>query len=208
MEWWRKVLVLPVKRALVAVAARVRSRKDGSGILKLHNDVQTCEYQDVQVMWEILQQSEMISSHNSNNTNIFKGEIRWTILGHTRPLDGEPEDRIVQAGSSGCPELGLGHPKLDFPVERQVFLVFLDPNALRAGFFMRKLVFHHPLLVLKLSPPEFEIFLWKAYGWIWIDSPFHLGAANLLFLTLVLGAQKLAQEGPELDSNLIYPVLR
>ncbi|OAY70805.1 hypothetical protein ACMD2_27241 [Ananas comosus] len=74
MEWWRKVLVLPVKRALVAVAARVRSRKDGSGILKLHNDVQTCEYQDVQVMWEILQQSEMISSHSSNNTNIFKGK--------------------------------------------------------------------------------------------------------------------------------------
>lgn len=31
----------------------------GGGILKLRNDVQTCGYQDVQVMWEILRRSEM-----------------------------------------------------------------------------------------------------------------------------------------------------
>ncbi|KAJ6414562.1 hypothetical protein OIU84_003540 [Salix udensis] len=28
------------------------------GLLKLHNDVQTCGYEDVQVMWEILRRSE------------------------------------------------------------------------------------------------------------------------------------------------------
>ncbi|XP_020103499.1 uncharacterized protein LOC109720655 [Ananas comosus] len=55
MVWsWQKKVVFPVKRAWVAVAGRVRSRKDGSGILKLHNDVQTCGYEDVQVMWEML----------------------------------------------------------------------------------------------------------------------------------------------------------
>jgi hypothetical protein len=30
----------------------------GAGLLKLHNDVQTCGYQDVQVMWEMLRRSE------------------------------------------------------------------------------------------------------------------------------------------------------
>ena len=30
----------------------------GAGLLKLHNDVQTCGYEDVQVMWEILRRSE------------------------------------------------------------------------------------------------------------------------------------------------------
>lgn len=30
----------------------------GAGLLKLHDDVQTCEYEDVQVMWEMLQRTE------------------------------------------------------------------------------------------------------------------------------------------------------
>jgi hypothetical protein len=30
----------------------------GAGLLELHNDVQTCGYEDVQVMWEILRRSE------------------------------------------------------------------------------------------------------------------------------------------------------
>ncbi|XP_008801551.2 uncharacterized protein LOC103715639 [Phoenix dactylifera] len=57
MEWWHRVVV-PVKRALIALAARIRPRKDGGGILKLHNDVQSCGYRDVEVMWELLQRSE------------------------------------------------------------------------------------------------------------------------------------------------------
>ncbi|KAG2569441.1 uncharacterized protein LOC120680467 [Panicum virgatum] len=60
MEWWQKAAVVPVKRAWIVVAARLRRKKDdGRGALvKLHDDIQTCAYEDVQVMWEMLQRSE------------------------------------------------------------------------------------------------------------------------------------------------------
>ncbi|CAL9771378.1 unnamed protein product [Musa acuminata subsp. burmannicoides] len=76
MDWWQRMVVLPAKRALVAVAARVRTRKAGKTLslsltscnlafigagrgmpVKLRNEVQTCGYEDVQVMWEMLQRS-------------------------------------------------------------------------------------------------------------------------------------------------------
>ncbi|XP_031257857.1 uncharacterized protein LOC116115875 [Pistacia vera] len=57
MELWHK-MIFPVKRVWVAVSSRVKARKNGAGLLKLHDDVQTCEYQDVQVMWEMLRRSE------------------------------------------------------------------------------------------------------------------------------------------------------
>ncbi|KAG8043064.1 hypothetical protein GUJ93_ZPchr0458g22371 [Zizania palustris] len=56
MVWWREKVVVPARRAWAAVSTRVRARNTGSGgsILKLHEDVQTCGYKDVQVMFEIL----------------------------------------------------------------------------------------------------------------------------------------------------------
>ncbi|XP_040379354.1 uncharacterized protein LOC107304034 [Oryza brachyantha] len=56
MAWWRAKVVFPARRAWAAVSTRVRARKTDSGgsILKLHEDVQTCGYKDVQVMFEIL----------------------------------------------------------------------------------------------------------------------------------------------------------
>ncbi|KAJ1260202.1 hypothetical protein BS78_10G214300 [Paspalum vaginatum] len=55
MAWWRARVVAPVRRAWLAVAAaRARVRKGECGILSLHEDVQTCGYQDVQVMWDML----------------------------------------------------------------------------------------------------------------------------------------------------------
>ncbi|XP_039845425.1 uncharacterized protein LOC120704942 [Panicum virgatum] len=55
MAWWRARVVAPVRRAWLAVAAaRARVRKGECGILNLHQDVQTCGYQDVQVMWNML----------------------------------------------------------------------------------------------------------------------------------------------------------
>ncbi|EXC14087.1 hypothetical protein L484_004412 [Morus notabilis] len=40
----------------------------GAGLLKLHDDVQMCGYQDVQVMWEMLQRSESeLNGHNHEN---------------------------------------------------------------------------------------------------------------------------------------------
>ncbi|KAF9686299.1 hypothetical protein SADUNF_Sadunf03G0144400 [Salix dunnii] len=51
-------MIFPVRRVWLGVSARLRTRKNGAGLLKLHNDVQTCGYEDVQVMWEILRRSE------------------------------------------------------------------------------------------------------------------------------------------------------
>lgn len=39
----------------------------GAGLLKLHDDVQTCGYQDVQVMWEMLRRSEKDHLTAANN---------------------------------------------------------------------------------------------------------------------------------------------
>uniref|UniRef100_A0A0A9DDR6 Uncharacterized protein n=1 Tax=Arundo donax TaxID=35708 RepID=A0A0A9DDR6_ARUDO len=55
VAWWRRKVVPRARRAWAAVAGRLRVRKAGSGgILKLHEDVQTCGYKDVQVMFDML----------------------------------------------------------------------------------------------------------------------------------------------------------
>ncbi|KAJ1267881.1 hypothetical protein BS78_07G092800 [Paspalum vaginatum] len=55
VAWWRRKVVPRARRAWAAVAARLRTRKPGKGgILKLHDDVQTCGYKDVQVMFDML----------------------------------------------------------------------------------------------------------------------------------------------------------
>ncbi|XP_062184456.1 uncharacterized protein LOC133888287 [Phragmites australis] len=66
MAWWRKKVVFPARRAWAAVSTRVRARNTGNGgsILKLHEDVQTCGYKDVQVMFEILTTELEVSSHS------------------------------------------------------------------------------------------------------------------------------------------------
>ncbi|CAN6706744.1 unnamed protein product [Malus baccata var. baccata] len=53
MDFWDKI-IFPVRRVWLAVSTRVKDRKNGDGLLKLHDDVQTCGYQDVQVMWQML----------------------------------------------------------------------------------------------------------------------------------------------------------
>ncbi|CAL5023668.1 unnamed protein product [Urochloa decumbens] len=60
MAWWRARVVAPARRAwLAVVAGRLRGRNKGraaerAGIVDLHRDVQTCGYNDVQVMWDML----------------------------------------------------------------------------------------------------------------------------------------------------------
>ncbi|XP_022723582.1 uncharacterized protein LOC111280444 [Durio zibethinus] len=65
MDLWHK-MIFPVRRVWFAVSSRVKARKNGEGLLKLHDDVQTCGYQDVQVMWEMLRrsESELIAANN------------------------------------------------------------------------------------------------------------------------------------------------
>ncbi|PWA34860.1 hypothetical protein CTI12_AA468130 [Artemisia annua] len=57
MNWWQN-MVVPIRRVWLAVAGRVKPRDNGSGLLKLHDDVQTCGYEDVQVMYEMLRITE------------------------------------------------------------------------------------------------------------------------------------------------------
>ncbi|CAA6671107.1 unnamed protein product [Spirodela intermedia] len=77
MDWWQKV-VFPVKRVWIVVAARVKvSRKTGPAILKLHDDVQTCGYEDVQVMWEMLR-TEMEISHAAQRKRSFWKLFLWS----------------------------------------------------------------------------------------------------------------------------------
>ncbi|KAF7096289.1 hypothetical protein CFC21_098258 [Triticum aestivum] len=67
MACWRKKVVFRARRAWAAVSGRLlRGSKSGSGgILKLHEDVQTCGYQDVQVMFDMLT-SELEAAHARN----------------------------------------------------------------------------------------------------------------------------------------------
>ncbi|KAM7471605.1 hypothetical protein LguiA_009788 [Lonicera macranthoides] len=83
VDWWQK-MVFPVRRVFVAAAAaaaRVKSRKNGAGLLKLHNDIETCGYEDVQVMWEMLRrtESELTSCRPKRKQRLFgrfsKGRI-------------------------------------------------------------------------------------------------------------------------------------
>ncbi|XP_022983947.1 uncharacterized protein LOC111482415 [Cucurbita maxima] len=65
MGFWRQI-IFPVRRVWLAVYGRLKARKNDEGLLKLHDDVETCGYQDVKVMWEILKQSEaeLINHHH------------------------------------------------------------------------------------------------------------------------------------------------
>lgn len=43
------------------------SPSTGAGLLKLRDDIQTCGYEDVQVMWEMLRrtETELMPTHNN-----------------------------------------------------------------------------------------------------------------------------------------------
>ncbi|KAJ4701639.1 Elongation factor 4 [Melia azedarach] len=52
---WDK-MVFPIRRVWDGVALRLGIRK--TGLLRLRRDVRSCEYRDVQVMWEMLNRNE------------------------------------------------------------------------------------------------------------------------------------------------------
>ncbi|KAL1812655.1 hypothetical protein DCAR_0624904 [Daucus carota subsp. sativus] len=83
MSLWKK-MVCPVRKLLFAVAACVKPRKDGASLLKLHNDIQTCGYQDIQVMWEMIRRSELelISQSSKKKQRSFWRFFVWR--NHTR----------------------------------------------------------------------------------------------------------------------------
>ena len=53
----------------------------GAGLLKLEDDVQTCEYQDIQVMWEMLRRTESggpIDNHHEREHQPFWRIFEWS----------------------------------------------------------------------------------------------------------------------------------
>ncbi|XXG51581.1 hypothetical protein AAC387_Pa03g0113 [Persea americana] len=80
MEWWQKI-VFPMRRVWVAVAAKAKARKNGGGLLKLHDDVQTCGYEDIQVMWEMLRRSETELSHTHKHKAPICRLFVWSSRG-------------------------------------------------------------------------------------------------------------------------------
>ncbi|KAI3684380.1 hypothetical protein L6452_33603 [Arctium lappa] len=78
MNWLQKV-VFPVRRVWIAVASRVKSRNHDGGLLKLHDDIQTCGYQDVQVMWEMLHRTELELTSSSSRRK-RKPRSFWKIF--------------------------------------------------------------------------------------------------------------------------------
>ncbi|KAA8540578.1 hypothetical protein F0562_024503 [Nyssa sinensis] len=79
MNWWHK-MAFPVRRVWVAVSARVKARKNGDGLLKLRDDIQTCGYEDVQVMWEMLRrsESELLSNHSKRKQRPLWRIFEWS----------------------------------------------------------------------------------------------------------------------------------
>ncbi|WOK92680.1 hypothetical protein Cni_G01371 [Canna indica] len=94
MAWWNKVVLNPVKRAWAAVAARVKAPRNGGGILKLHNDVQMCGYQDVQIMWEMVRRSEMeLSNKPKKRKRLIWRLLAWSNRTEFRKCgNGDPMD--------------------------------------------------------------------------------------------------------------------
>nr|GMD05664.1 MAGUK P55 subfamily member 4 like [Ipomoea batatas]GMD07783.1 MAGUK P55 subfamily member 4 like [Ipomoea batatas]GMD09293.1 MAGUK P55 subfamily member 4 like [Ipomoea batatas]GMD11892.1 MAGUK P55 subfamily member 4 like [Ipomoea batatas] len=78
-DWWHK-MVFPVRKVWIAVSARVKARKHGAGLLKLRDDIQTCGYEDVQVMWEMLRrtESELTSRHSKPKHRPFWRIFVWS----------------------------------------------------------------------------------------------------------------------------------
>ncbi|XXG46425.1 hypothetical protein AAC387_Pa02g1279 [Persea americana] len=56
MERWWQNAISPIRRVWIRVANRIGMRKNG--LLKLRHEIRTCEYEDVHVMWEMLQRTE------------------------------------------------------------------------------------------------------------------------------------------------------
>ncbi|KAL2335603.1 hypothetical protein Fmac_016816 [Flemingia macrophylla] len=81
VEWWQNMMY-PVRRVWLGVATRLGVRKNG--LLNLRHDVRACEYEDIQVMWEMLNRSESEFGHSSvkgNNKRQCLKFLRWARCG-------------------------------------------------------------------------------------------------------------------------------
>ncbi|WJX70127.1 hypothetical protein P8452_54273 [Trifolium repens] len=67
-----QTMIIPVKRLCLALSTTINHRKNGAGLVKLQDDVQTCEYEDVQVMWEMLHKTETHVIDNRNKRPFWR----------------------------------------------------------------------------------------------------------------------------------------
>lgn len=76
MEWWGRMMV-PIKNGWIKVTRRLGYRKNG--VLKLRHDVRSCEYEDVHVLWEMLQKNEkeLIKTTEDRRKGHFWSIIDW-----------------------------------------------------------------------------------------------------------------------------------
>ncbi|KAJ0973724.1 hypothetical protein J5N97_015689 [Dioscorea zingiberensis] len=60
-----------MRRILIGVAARLRTRK--TGLRRLRREVRTCEYEDVQVMWEMLSSGHQPPARVEGKRHVWRG---------------------------------------------------------------------------------------------------------------------------------------
>ncbi|WJX65504.1 hypothetical protein P8452_50161 [Trifolium repens] len=70
VKWWQNNFMFPLRRFWLSIATRFGIRK--SGLKKLRHDVQSCEYEDIRVMWEMLNRNESLSEFGANSPNKIK----------------------------------------------------------------------------------------------------------------------------------------
>ncbi|KAJ0234716.1 hypothetical protein HA466_0271860 [Hirschfeldia incana] len=79
-EWWN-TMAFPTRRIWNRFTVRVGFRR--SGLLRLQNDVSSCEYEDIHIMWNLLHKIEDTAPRSSqfNKRIQQKKKACWNLLG-------------------------------------------------------------------------------------------------------------------------------
>ncbi|PIN12405.1 hypothetical protein CDL12_14981 [Handroanthus impetiginosus] len=73
MDWWDKMMI-PMRKIWAKLSKRVVSRK--TGLFILHQDVRTCEYEDVHILWDLLKRNETQLTRKRKEASLWK--FHWT----------------------------------------------------------------------------------------------------------------------------------
>ncbi|CAM8901207.1 unnamed protein product [Rhodiola kirilowii] len=80
MDWWKKI-ICPIKTLCFHVSARFKDHhRQTGGLLKLRDDIQTCGYEDVQVMWEMLRKNETEVTADRKGIKKLKQWPSWKFI--------------------------------------------------------------------------------------------------------------------------------
>ncbi|KAK6130815.1 hypothetical protein DH2020_035438 [Rehmannia glutinosa] len=74
MECWDKMMT-PMRKVWTKVSKRIGLRK--TGIVKLKQDVRTCEYEDVHILWDMLKRKETHMSADTIRKGPFSEFVQW-----------------------------------------------------------------------------------------------------------------------------------